>query len=107
MSYRTTRAEVINNTRENDLLKCGAGHLQYLLRDYKPLLYTCGVYGWNFDIYILHGKTICTGYRGMPGRLAKNAKEYDEKARLIWNGFEYEVAKIKVNELLKEFLAQA
>ena len=107
MSYLTTKKEIVRNTAKKNLIKAGYCELQYLLKDYTPLLYTRGYLGWNFNVYILHGKTICTGYRGMPGRLAKNAKEYDEKAMKIWNGFEYEVAKIKVDELLKEFLAQA
>lgn len=70
MKYKTTRKSVVeNSTNIIAIGYCGADHL---LRGIEPRAYTCGVYGWNFDVYEVHGLTICTGYRGMPGRNAKN-----------------------------------
>lgn len=75
-----------------------------------PIAYTCGVYGWNFDVYEIDGLTICTGYRGMPGRRANNIGAYEEKARQImsWeNKIPYEEKREQLEQLLHEFIKQA
>ena len=84
---------------------CGA---QYLLRYHDPIAYTSGVYGWNFDVYYIDGVTICTGYRGMPGKAPewKVLEEYEKKAEKIacnWN-IPYDEQKQQVNALLSEWL---
>lgn len=44
----------------------GYCELQYLLTYQTPRFYTCGVYGWNFDVYTFCcDYAITTGYRGM------------------------------------------
>ena len=44
----------------------GYCELQYLLTFQEPRFYTCGVYGWNFDVYVFTcDYAITTGYRGM------------------------------------------
>lgn len=53
-------------------IRCaGFCDLQNLLSNHEPGAYTCGVYGWNFDVYGVYGVTLCTGYRRMPGKLAE------------------------------------
>lgn len=32
-------------------------------KDYRPIGYNAGVYGWNYDIYFIKGKTLVYGYR--------------------------------------------
>lgn len=65
---RTTKKEL----RENWCIKFYAGYcdLYYLMRFESIAFYTCGVYGWNFDVYAdyKHDMIICTGYRGMIGK---------------------------------------
>lgn len=92
-----------------ECLSAGYGDLQYLLRGQEPIAYTCGVYGWNFDVYQVHGVTICTGYRNMPGRTANNIREFESKASDIWNDFDtpYDKRAQKVARLLKRFCKQA
>ena len=51
-----------------------------MLSGITPDYYTVGVYGWNCDIYIIAGLTICTGYRGMVGEPAVLTAEYERKA---------------------------
>lgn len=107
MKYKTTRKSVVeNSTNIIAVGYCGADHL---LRGIEPRAYTCGMYGWNFDVYEVHGLTICTGYRGMPGRNAKNLDEYERKAREIWEDYyrPYEDRRAEVSELLERFCAQA
>lgn len=80
MKYKTTRKAIVNGCAN---IKCaGFCDLQHLLKNHEPTAYTCGVYGWNFDVYEVYGVTICTGYRGMPGeRLAGVVEEYEHKAQ--------------------------
>lgn len=65
--------------------------LQSLLYCKSANYYTCGVYGWNFDAFILegrNGRTICvtTGYRGMIDNCRNNysgelGRKYNDAAR--------------------------
>lgn len=94
MKYRTTRKAIVNGCTN---IKCaGFCDLQHLLQNHEPTAYTCGVYGWNFDIYEVYGVTICTGYRGMPGERLKGIAEYEQKAREVGTPE-------RVERLLQEF----
>ena len=50
MKYKTT----VKALRESACnLRCaGYCDLSSLLRGHEPTAYTCGVYGWNFDVYV-------------------------------------------------------
>ena len=107
MKLKTTRKAIVNTS--TDIISIGYCDAQTLLRNHNALAYTCGVYGWNFDVFEIDGKTICTGYRNMPGRSAKNVGEYEKKARAIMEQYSrnYEERCEDVEKLLHEFLAQA
>ena len=109
MSFKTTRKSIVNSTASKDLLSVGYCGLVTLLKNHSPIAYTCGVYGWNFDVYNVYGKTICTGYRGMPGRKANNEAAYEEKARAISDNYDlsWEERRDRIELLLKEFCEQA
>ena len=106
MKIKTTRKAIVNSSE--NLVSVGYCDLQTLLRNHAPIAYTSGVYGWNFDVYEVYGLTICTGYRGMPGRTANNVREYESRAREIaesqWTDPEY---REKLESLLREFCEQA
>ena len=94
MKYKTT-AKAVKNGCVN--VKCaGYFDLQHLLKNHEPTAYTCGVYGWNFDIYEVYGVTICTGVRGMPGERLQGIAEYEQKAQEVG-------APERVEQLLQEF----
>lgn len=77
MKYKTTTKALRAGSCN---LRCaGYCDLSYLLREHKPIAYTCGVYGWNFDVYEVYGLTICTGYRGMPGNGLKVSQRPKQK----------------------------
>lgn len=107
MKFRTT-TKAIRNGGGNiiSIGYCGAWHL---LNNHNAIAYTCGVYGWNFDVYEINNVTICTGYRGMPGRTAKNIREYEAKAKAIYSDWNipHEERKEQIEKLLDEFLKQA
>ena len=103
MKFKTTTKAIRNGSIN---VKCaGYCELQYLLRGHEPIAYTCGVYGWNYDVYTVHGVTICTGYRGMPGGHLQGCTEYENKARAIWHDYKmpYEQQREQTEQLLKEF----
>lgn len=68
--------------RGDKVLSVGYCDLQHLLSGHSPDYYTCGVYGWNFDAYYVHGVLITTGYRGTFGKSVSYelTSEYDKKA---------------------------
>ena len=105
MKFKTTTKAI----REGSCnLRCaGYCDLCYLLRGHEPVAYTCGVYGWNYDVYEVYGLTICTGYRGMPGKRLEGIAEFEEKAKKIWSlenkEMTFEKKKEAVETLLYEF----
>lgn len=105
MKYKTT-AKAIREGASNPR-SAGYCDLQHLLNNHSPVAYTCGVYGWNFDVYEVYGLTICTGYRGMIGARLEGIGEYERKARelLSWENeaMTYEEKCEAVEELLHEF----
>ena len=104
MKFKTTRKAIVNGSVN---VKCaGYCDLQYLLNNHQPIAYTCGVYGWNFDVYEVYGVTICTGYRNMPGPRLDGIRDYELKAEKIMdyrNNASYEEKRAAIEELLKEF----
>lgn len=107
MKYKTTAKAVRNNCA--NLVSIPYAGAQTLLTYTNPTAYTCGVYGWNFDVYEFPNLTICTGYRNMPGRTANNYREYEQKARSIASNYDlsWQEQREKINNLLTEFCAQA
>ncbi len=102
---KTTRKAIVNGTPNKELKCCGYCDLQTLLRNHSPIAYTTGIYGWNFDVYTVYGLTICTGYRGMPGKDLESVAEYEKKASAIMGDYNkpYEQKEEEIEELLKEF----
>lgn len=107
---KTTRKWIAQNYTCVSVGYCG---LQYLLKFQSPRFYTCGVYGWNCDVYAFGDWAITTGYRGMVSHVDglgwDKTREYDKKAAaLIAEGDfnEWDKTKDAVNGLLKEYLAE-
>lgn len=108
MKLKTT-AKAIKNSSAN-IVSASYCSLAALLKYHKPFAYTCGIYGWNFDVYEVYGVTICTGYRNMPGRTANNILEYNKRAEQILKNHSSlgsNETENKIEELLKEFCEQA
>lgn len=105
MKYKTT----IKAIREGAVNVRSAGYcdLSYLLRAHDANAYTAGVYGWNFDVYEVYGLTICTGYRGMPGKRLEGVAEAEAEAQKIWSwenkAMTYDEKREAVEKLLHEF----
>ena len=75
-----TKRELLNGFSK--VLRIGYCDLQDLTKYCKRIGYNSGVYGWNWDAFILnYDIAICTGYRGMTGDNipAECEKEIKEK----------------------------
>ena len=103
MKYKTTRKAIVNGSV--NVRSAGYCDLSHLLTNHSPVAYTCGVYGWNFDVFEVYGVTICTGYRNMPGKRLEGIREYEKKAREIRDNYSmpYETQKEETEKLLQEF----
>ena len=97
--------------RQKKVFSIGYCTLQYLLYFHSPIFYTCGVYGWNYDTYIIGDYVINTGYRGMFGYSVDYdlSREYELKAEKIIADYSigYEKQKELVDNLLMEYLNKA
>lgn len=103
MKYKTTRKAIVAGCQ--NIRSAGYCDLADLLRNHEPVAYTCGIYGWNFDVFEVYGVTICTGYRNMPGKRLDGIRKYEKKAREIWENYAtpYEIKKEETEKLLQEF----
>ena len=82
MKFKTTQKAIKSNFSK--VFAIGYADAQYLLNFENPMAYTCGVYGWNCDIYNFGNIAITTGYRSFGKSLPYElVKEYNDKAREI------------------------
>lgn len=81
--------------------------LQDLLNNLDATAYTCGVYGWNSDIYECGGVAISTGYRPVSGihpNRETTAKFNRKAASLRKRCKSWEAIQRTMNRLLREFV---
>ena len=107
MKYKTTKKAVMNGYSK--IICCGYCSLQNLLWHKSPEAYTCGVYGWNADIYEVNGVAICTGYRPF-GNIRPDyemVQKYEKQAEDARHYMSYEEAREKLDLLLVEFVREA
>ena len=105
MKAKVTKKQVMSYY--SNILKLSYCELQHLLSRFSPQYYTCGVNGWNADIYIIDGMCIVTGYNPFGGEYPNSyeidrvEKEYQELKELHLS---YEDETKKVIELLRSLL---
>lgn len=101
MKYKTTRKAVVADSPR--LVSVGYCDLSALLRYHSPVAYTCGVYGWNFDVYEVYGLTICTGYRGLPGAGRTMFASMSKLHKMHWSAWTGKRRKRKLNGFCLNF----
>lgn len=104
MKIKTTESSIRKNCKP--IVSVGYCALSSLLVNHEPIAYTCGVYGWNFDLYEVDGLYISTGYRRMVGPTAKQWKEYEEKADELMHDYRmtWQQRSAAVERLLADFV---
>ena len=110
MKTKTTRNFIkAGFSRIIEIGYCGAWNL---LSCMEPKWYTCGIYGWNADVYLIDLDTvIVTGYRpfgnlnGNPlsTKYEKLAEEVSKKYR--WSG-KYEEERAELRNLVAEYVRE-
>lgn len=107
MKFKTTAKAIRAAMTYEKTISINYCGMQHLLWNHAPIAYTCGIYGWNFDVYRVHGVTICTGYRGMPGIDPDytTLRNYEREAERIVHdsGLSWEEKEQKTEALLKSF----
>lgn len=108
MKTKTTAKAI--RSEYHTIIKIGYCNLQDMLCMDGPEYYTCGVYGWNADIYDMgNGIAICTGYRPFGGvnvdydTVQRYEKRAHEAKRDLWNPDEL---KNYLHSLQAEFLRE-
>lgn len=108
MKFKVTTKALKQGTPANKLFATGYCALSSLLSCIEPVAYNMGMYGWNYDAYVIGDVTICTGYRGMPGKPLKNTAAYEEKAREVCNRTRLSFVERRdaLNELITAFISE-
>lgn len=83
---------------KNRIVEIGYCEIQCITNLLNARHYTCGVYGWNADIYEFEKFAICTGYRPF-GTYNTKLVEYCER----WNKIIKETPYEKKRSKLKRF----
>lgn len=112
MIYETEIEEKIRNSQSKKcLISVGRQALQHLLNYDEPVAYICSQFGWSYDVYMIDGYMICTGYKCMPIGLDVNyeiIKKYNDRAQHInYNsGLDYDTKKAQIKKLQNEFIKE-
>lgn len=108
MKYKTTMRDVKANY--STIIKVGYCNLQHLLKYFNANAYTCGVYGWNADVYEIDNNTcIVTGYRPFGESVNYDTIErYDNAAAKISEtcGYDCKAEKAAAINMLNKFVAE-
>ena len=105
---KTTATSIRSAYAPKYLFKTGYCAIQTLFHYTEPKAYTCGTYGWNFDLYDVDGVGICTGYRGMVGNQIDYdiVKDFETRAEKIVYGKDiaWENKRTELEKLQREFV---
>lgn len=108
MKIKTTAKAIKANY--NNIISVGYCNIQTLLYCNNPTAYTCGVYGWNADIYTFDGSTaIVTGYRPFGNYSASYdiCEKYEKKAQeILANTRDYTTRKEQLQIALAQFITE-
>jgi len=87
MKIKVTKKDLTG--RYGKIYWCGYCDLQPLFSSSDATFYNCGVYGWNYDGFIIDDNTVITsGYRGMFGdSLPEKCYNIIRKANKIYNDY--------------------
>ncbi len=105
MKRKTTRKAIIRMYQ--NIIEVNADNLFHLLFCRKAIAFTCGLYGWNADIYPINQDTvIVSGIRPF-GNIKANhdlTLKYDKMAREILSARRDEKITDDIDMLLKQFI---
>lgn len=102
MKFRTTK-EIKENYEH--IISIGYHEGTTLLKNHEPIGYVQDFSSW-YDLYVVNGVAICTGYRGMPGKVTTKVRKYEELARKHLANFDPEdvFAEENINRVIENLL---
>lgn len=110
MKYKTTKRDIMSSYSK--VIKIGYCNLQNLVNySLSASAYTCGVYGWNADIYHVDSSTaICTGYLPF-GNISpdyETVRKYEQAAEKIRfdSSMNYDDKQSALSALLADFVKE-
>lgn len=105
MKLHTTQ-KAIRNTYALNILSVAYCDAWHLLRGLDAFAYNAGVYGWNCDYYLSDNACICTGYRPHGKAAHAITREYEQKARKIYEStkYKYDTKIRKIASLRSEWI---
>ena len=111
-SGKMSKTDVYYFNGKNGTISVPYCAIQNLLHYKTRTGYTCGIYGWNADIYTFANCAIVTGYRPFGKSVSYElCKEYDKKAEKVLYSDKrykkYESKKNRLSVLLEEFCIKA
>lgn len=109
MKFKTTQKAIKDGySKVYQIGYCG---LYHLLKYQAPVAYTCGVYGWNADVYQFASIAITTGYRPFGEKITKRLEydkiaDFERRAQEIVENRDLPLQdkKMEVGAILTEFL---
>lgn len=107
MKMKMTRNQIAD-LPANKIVTAGYCDLQYLLSGVDPIGYNAGVYGWNYDVYVLDGICILTGYH-TPSKYPKvvKAEMYESRAQKISMDYRFKAEMLdRIAKERKAFIAE-
>ena len=99
MSIKATRKSI--NETFRSIYQVPYCSVQYLMSDVSPMAYTCGVYGWNADVFAFGSVALVTGYRPFGKEVDKEfVDSFENRARQLCQTRKYS----ELAELREEFI---
>lgn len=103
---KVSKSDVKNHHRK--VLSIGYCQAQTLLKCEAPLMYSCGIYGWACDYYVIDDVIICTGYNPIGKCIDYEIiKKYEKKAEAIDWRQDWQEVKKQHKKLLAKFIKEA
>lgn len=94
-------------SNESNLYFAGYCKLQNLLKFVEPDYYFSNVYGWRFDVYVINGLIITTGYEQPRNKNVKQLQDVEKFEKMAHekylNAKNWEQAKNETMKLLEQF----
>lgn len=88
------------------VIKLSPGAIRHLTTYVSISGYNSGIYGWNWNAFIINGVVFCCGYRNLPGSITKEERElveeYEKEAWNLCRQSSSKEVKKRINALLAE-----
>lgn len=101
MKLEVKKSEILRKSCGVGVYKVGYCELK-VLDVLSPIGYTCGVYGWNCDVYNVNGYILTTGYRPFGVSIdSKYINKCNKEFEMVYNKYKYD-KEYKYNQYIED-----